>query len=101
MFFENSSKLDVMSSVVKLITDEFLTKIHMYHRVRNSRNDLSLANYYFILVHNKTILKKINMQTVFDEMRYIVEYFIVNIFPFLIVFYWEKSKMRIIFIHHV
>ena len=43
-------------------------------------DDLSFAKYYFILVHNNTILKKINMHMVLDEMWYIVEYFIVNIF---------------------
>ena len=64
-------------------------------------NELSFDKYYFILVHNRTILKKINTQTVFYEMWYIVEYLIVNIFYFFVVFYWEESNTRIIFIHHV
>ena len=64
------------------------------------RNDLSFANYYFILVHNKTILKTINMQTVFNEVWDSVEYFILSIFSFLVVFDWGKYNMIIIFIHH-
>ena len=39
----------------------------------------------FILVYNKTFLKTISMQTSFDEMQYIVEYLILNIFSFLII----------------
>ena len=35
----------------------------------------------------------------FDEMWYIVEYFIVNIFSFFVVFDGGKQKSRIIFIH--
>ena len=88
-----------MSLVVKLIMDDFFTEIHGYHIISNRRNDFSFVEYYFILVHNKTILKTINMQTVIDEMCYIVEYLILNIFSFLI-FLLGKSKMIIIFIHH-
>ena len=40
------------------------------------------------------------MKMIFDEMCYIVEYFIMTIFSFLIVFYCKKNKMRIIFIHN-
>ena len=73
-----------MSLVVKLIMDGFFTEIHGYHIISNRRNDFSFVEYYFILVHNKTILKTINMQTVIYEMCYIVEYLILNIFSFLI-----------------
>ena len=47
---------------------------------------------YFIILYNKNILNTINMQTDFDEMWYIVEFFIVDIFPFLVVFDWENSR---------
>ena len=47
-----------------------------------SRNDLSLAKYYFIILHNKTIFKTINTQMVFDSIRYIVEHFILFYPPF-------------------
>ena len=68
----------------------FLTEIHGYHIISNRRYDFSFVNGY-IIVHNKNILKKINMQAVFDEMWYIVEYPIVNIFYFLIMFDWGKK----------
>ena len=100
-FLEKNSNLYVMSSVVKLMMDSFFTAIHSYHRISNSRNYFSFEKYYLIIVHNKTILKKINTQTVFDEMWYIFEYLIVNLLPFLVVFDWEKSYTRIIFIHRV
>ena len=57
-------------------------------------------NEHFIIVHNKESLSKIDMRTVLDEIWYIVEYFIVNIFSFPVVFDWGKTKMRILFIHH-
>ena len=95
LFFKKNSNLDVMSSVVKLIMDFIFTKIHSYHIIMNSINDLSFSGYYFIIVHNKPILKTINMQTFFDEMWYIVEYSIVNIFSFLVVVDWGKSKTKI------
>ena len=69
-----------------------LTEIHGYHIIMNRRNGLSFTDDYFILVHNKTILKTINMQTVSDEMWYIFEYFIVDIFSFLVVFDWLNSN---------
>ena len=69
----------------------FLTKIHGDHRISNMRNDLSFVNECFIIVHNKTILKKIGMKTVFDEMCYIVEYFILNILFFVIAFDCKKK----------
>ena len=100
-FYENYSNFDVMSSFVKLMMDFFLTKIIRYHISINRRNDFYFEKYYFILVHNKTILKTINMQMVFDEMWHIVEYLSVNIFYSLIVFDWELSKLIIIFLHHV
>ena len=43
-----------------------------------------------LFLYIQKILKTINMQTVFNEMWYIVEYFIVGIFPSLIVFDWGK-----------
>ena len=101
LFFENNSILDFMSSVVKLMMNCFFTTIHRYHRIRNSRNYFSFVKYYFVILHNKNIFNKINIQTVFDEMWYIIEYFIVNIFSFLVVFNWEKYKMRIIFINRL
>ena len=101
LFFEQNPNLYFMSSVVKLMLDAFLKKIMGHHRIRNRRNNVYFIKYYFIPVHNKTILNKINVQTVFDEMWYIVEYLIMNIFSFLILFYCEKSKMRIICIHHL
>ena len=73
----------------------------MYHRIGNSRYDLYFAKYYSIILHNKTILKTTKTQTVFDEMWYIVEYFIANFIPFFIIFYWEGTKTRIIFLHQV
>ena len=60
----------------------FLEEIHGYHIISNSINYFSFVNDYFIIVPNKNILKTINVQTVSDEMWYIVEYFIVNLFPF-------------------
>ena len=81
--------------------DSFFTAIHSYHRISNSRNYFSFEKYYLIIVHNKTILKKINTQTVFDEMWYIVEHFIVKKLPSSLCFIWKKSKARIIFIHYV
>ena len=101
LFFEKNSNLDVMSSVVKLMMDGFFTEIHGYYRIKNRRNYFSFDKYYSIIVHNKTTFNTTNMQTVFDEISYIFEYFIVNIFSFLIVFDWEKSKTRTIFIHRV
>ena len=80
--------------------DDLFIEIRGYHRISDKRENFSFAHNYCILVHNKTKLKTINMQTFFDEMWYIVEYFIVNIFSFLVVFDWGKSKTRIIFIHH-
>ena len=68
--------------------DGFLTVIHGYNRTRNRRIDLYLSKYYFILVQNKKTLKKMNMQTVFDEMWYMIEYLIVNTFYFIILFDW-------------
>ena len=58
--------------------DVFLTTIHRYHRINNWSDEFYFLDSYFIKVHNKTILKAINMQTVIDEMWYIVEYFVVN-----------------------
>ena len=55
-----------MASVLTLMMDALFRKIYMYHRIRNMSNDLCFANYYFILVHYKVTMKKINMQTVFD-----------------------------------
>ena len=66
-----------MYSFVKLII-VFLTEIHGYHRISNRMNDLYFANEYFIVVHNKIVLNRINTETVFDEMWYIVEYFMVT-----------------------
>ena len=74
MFFEK--KFKIVSHVFILFT-----AIHGYHIIRNSSNEFYLANEYFIILHNKIILKTIDTKAVFDEMWYIVEYFIVNIFP--------------------
>ena len=49
-------------------------------------------NEYFVLVHKKITLKTIGRKTVFDEMWYIVEYFIVNLFYFLIVVDWKNPE---------
>ena len=60
--FFNDSKLDVMSVVVKLTTGSFfLAAIHRDHIISNKSNYCSFANGYFIIVHNKTILKKFDM----------------------------------------
>ena len=67
-------------------------KIHIYHRIKNRKNDLSFSKYYFIIEHNKSILKTINTQIFFDEMWYIVEYFIVNVFSFLMVCWLGKIQ---------
>ena len=45
--------------------------------------------------------KKHIEESVLDEIWYIDKYLIVNFFSFLIVFGWEKSKMRVIFIHNL
>ena len=45
-------------------------------------------------------MKTVAIKIVFDEMWYIVEYFIINIFYFLIVSDREQPRARIIFIHH-
>ena len=44
----------------------FLTILHWYHRIRNRSNDLSFEKCYFCPSHNKTIMKKINTQMVFE-----------------------------------
>ena len=93
-FYENNSNLDVMSSVVKLMMYSFFDNNRIFHRIRNRRNELSFVGYYFIIVNNKTVLKTSNMQTVYDEMWCIVEYFIA-IFFFLILFDWRKPKKKI------
>ena len=67
----------------------FFTKIHRYHRIRNRRNDIYFVKYYFISVHNKSILKTINTQMVFDEMWYIVKSLIVIFF--VLVFFDRES----------
>ena len=72
------------------------TAIQWYHRSSNRSNGLSFFNEYSIIVHNKTILKTVEMKAIFDEILYIVAYFIMNIFYFLVVFYWEKTKKIII-----
>ena len=40
---------------------------------------------------SKTILNTVYMKIIFDEMWCIVEYFIMNIFSFLIVFDWKTQ----------
>ena len=72
--FEKNN-LGVMSSVVKLMIGFHLTKIHGYDIIKNRRNDLYISSEYFIFIPNNTTLNKIDMMTVFYEMRYIVEYF--------------------------
>ena len=52
------------------------------------------------IVNNKLFLQFDYMKTVFDEMWYIFEYLFMNIFSFLIVFYWNKPKIIIIFINN-
>ena len=74
------------------INDVFSTEIHWVGITRNSSNYLSFINDYFILVHIKTIFNKIYMKTIFDEIEYIVEYSIANIFSFLVVFDWGKTQ---------
>ena len=64
----------------------FSTENHVYHRIWKRRNEVSFGNEYYFLVHNKTFLKKINMQKFCDEIWYIVYYLFVNIFSFLNVF---------------
>ena len=66
--------------------------IYRYHIISSISNELSFVKYYFIIVHNKTILNKINMQTVFDELWYIVEYFIVDFFPSSLCFIGENPR---------
>ena len=68
--------------------------------ISNRRNCLSFSNEYFIIVHNKSILKTVDIKTLFDKMWHIVEYLFANIFSFLVVFNWNKSNTIIIFIHH-
>ena len=60
----------------------FLTTTHRYNIIMNRSNDFSFENQCFLIVHYKSILKTINTQTVFDEIWYIIQYFIVNFFPF-------------------
>ena len=68
------------------INVRFLTEIHKYHRIRKRSNGILSVNKYFIIVYNKTVLKTINMKNIFEQMWHIVEYFIMNLFTFLIVF---------------
>ena len=56
-----------------------LTSIQCDYIIRNSNNELSFAKDYFIIVHNKTILKTVGMKIIFDQMWYIFEYSIMNI----------------------
>ena len=42
----------------------FLTTILRCYRIKNWGNEFYFAKYYFIILHNKTTFKKINMQTV-------------------------------------
>ena len=67
----------------------------------NWRNELSFVNKYSIVVHNIPIVKAVDMNMVFDEMWYIVEYLFINIVSLFIVFDWKKNKTIIISIHHV
>ena len=69
-----------------------MTTIHRYNIIIIIRKDLSFAKYYLILIHNKTILKTINTEKFFDEMRYIVEYLIFDIFYFIIMFDKENPR---------
>ena len=57
-------------------------------------NELFFAKCYFIILHNKTILNVISMQTVFDEMWYIVEFFIVISFPSSLCFIGENTRQE-------
>ena len=48
----------------------------------------SILRMAILYLYIKNILNTIGAKTIFDEMWYIVEYFIVNIFYFLILFDW-------------
>ena len=48
LFFENHSNVYVMLSVE---ISTILTAVHGDNIISNRRNDLSFANYYFIIVH--------------------------------------------------
>ena len=93
LFFWNSSNLDVMSSVVK-----FMTGLLFWNKSTGIIESgiwgmiSTFANDYFIIVHNKTILNTVDKKTVFDEMWYIIEYFIISLFSFLVVFDWENQS---------
>ena len=66
---------------------------------RNWINNLLFSNYYANIVHNKTIVKTVEMKNFFNEVWYFVELFLVNVTPFLFVFDWNKTKMGTIQIH--
>ena len=48
-------------------------------------NDISFTNNYVNIVQKKSFFKTIDTKTIFDEMWYIVELFLVDIFSFLII----------------
>ena len=64
----------------------FLNRNLRYHKIRNWRNGFYFTNDHFIIVHLKTVLNTIDTKMVFDEIWYIVDNFIVDIFFFLVVF---------------
>ena len=41
-----------------------LTDIHWDYIISNKRNDFLFGNGYFIILHNKTILKTVDMNTI-------------------------------------
>ena len=77
-----------------------LKKTHWDNIIRSWSNELLFVNYYFIIVHNKTIIKRVYMNICFNKVWYIVKWFLVNIFSLQVVFDWNKHKTRIIWIHH-
>ena len=78
-----------MHIIISKINDRLLfTEIYWDHIISIRRNNLFLENEYFIIVHKTNILKKIDTKTTFDEIWFVFEYFIMNIFSFLILFVW-------------
>ena len=54
-------------------------------------NEIYFSDVYVTIIHNKIIMNTVDIETIFDEMQYIVECFLVNIFHLIIEFDWGKN----------
>ena len=68
-----------------------LTKIYWGRRIRNWSNDFSFPNHHVNILHYKNIAKTVEMKTILNEVCYSIEFFLVNIISFLVIFLLEQT----------